>query len=218
MSLICVIDLETSGLDPRECGVLEMGAVMLGSDLVPVALGEFSAEVRLEEWHDWTEGAFAVHGIPREVASGEDRWSEGSALSELIFWMMSHGKGRRVTLAGMNLAGFDVQFLREMARRNGLESEWLKVASHRTIDIHALAAGIGLAGGLNLAGLYTDGICQMLGMEAEPKPHAALTGARMEAEALRRLVEIINQGVNPGQINAGRFFAPAGSQKEGAAV
>jgi hypothetical protein len=63
--------------------------------------------------------------------------------------------------------------------------------------MHALAAGVMIAGGLNIAGCYTDAIYKMLGMAEEPKPHSALTGARMEAEALRALVALIEKGVRP---------------------
>jgi DNA polymerase III epsilon subunit-like protein len=201
MSLICVIDLETSGLDPRECGVMEMGAVMLQRDLSPV--GEWSSLVRVCEWQRWEADAERVHGVTRVDAMSADRPSAPVALADFLRFVDSHSDGKRVVLAGMNLAGFDVQFLKAILERVApsslrdlMEADWRWLISHRTIDIHALAAGIGLAEGLNLAGFYTDGIYKMLGMDAEPKPHQAITGARMEAEALRRLVALMGKGAS----------------------
>ena len=199
MSLICVIDLETSGLDPRECGVLEMGAVMLSPDLLP--LGEWSVAVRLCAWHRWEDGAARVHGVSKEEAMSEARCSEPVAMGEFFRFVDSHSRGERVVLAGMNLASFDLQFLKAIVERVSpalmkmlLGFGIKQLISHRTIDIHAVAAAHVLAQGGDISRLYTDGIYQMLGMEAEPKPHAALTGAQMEAEALRRLVALMGKG------------------------
>ena len=202
MSLICVIDLETSGLDPSECGVLEMGAVMLDGDLSPV--GEWSSLVRVCEWQRWEADAERVHGVTRAVAMSADRPAAPAVLADFLRFVDSHSDGKRVVLAGMNLAGFDVQFLKEIMARVSpptmktlIGFGWRQLISHRTIDMHALAAGVLIAAGLNIAGCYTDAIYNMVGMAEEPKPHSALTGARMEAEALRLLVALIEKGVRP---------------------
>ena len=202
MSLICVIDLETSGLDPRKCGVLEMGAVMLAPDLS--TLGGWVSPVRVYDWQKWEAGAERVHGVTREEATSLDRPSAEVALADFLSFVDSHSNGARVVLAGMNLAGFDVQFLKEIMARVSPKTQqllmgfgWERLISHRTIDIHALAAGAMLARGNKIDKLYTDGIYALLAMPAEPKPHTALTGARMEAEALRLLVALIEKGVQP---------------------
>lgn len=202
MSLICVIDLETSGLDPRECGVLEMGAVMLGADLLPV--GEWSRETRFESWQRWEESAARVHGVSRQEAGAVNRDPAEAALADFFGWLNGHSRGERGVLAGMNLAGFDVQFLKAIMEgasspslRVMMECTWKQLISHRTIDIHGLAAGIVLAKGGDISRLFTDSIYTMLEMEAEPKPHRALPGARMEAEALRRLVAMLSREVAP---------------------
>lgn len=198
MSLICVLDIETSGLDPRECGVLEMGAVMLDRSLSPV--GEWSSLVRVCEWQRWEAEAERVHGVTRAEAMSADRPAAPAVLADFLHFVDSHSDGKRVVLAGMNLAGFDVQFLKEiMARvspptmRTLLGFGWRQLISHRTIDMHALAAGIALSKGCDVSRIHTDAIYKMLGMAEEPKPHSALTGARMEAEALRGLVALIGK-------------------------
>jgi DNA polymerase III epsilon subunit-like protein len=201
MSLICVIDLETSGLDPRQCGVLEMGAVMLDGALSP--LGEWSSLVRVCEWQKWESDAERVHGVTRAEAMSEDRPAAPAVLADFLHFVDSHSDGRRVVLAGMNLAGFDVPFLKEIMERESpplsmlMGLAWQRLISHRTIDIHALAAGAMLARGNRIDKLYTDGIYALLAMPAEPKPHSALTGARMEAQVLRALVALIEKGVRP---------------------
>jgi hypothetical protein len=61
------------------------------------------------------------------------------------------------------------------------------VLLHRTLDLHTLALACSLAGRLAMParGWTADGIFEACGLGPEPKPHTALTGARMTASALR---------------------------------
>jgi DNA polymerase III epsilon subunit-like protein len=197
MSHICVIDIETTGLCPVECGVIEIGAVMLSPTLEFIA--EWSGETRFFPGIQcWEVQAENVHGVTAEAAAHESRLHPVVAVDRLLDFVETFSARERVVLAGMNLAGFDVQFLKAiMGRapvgyvRSGLLSKWKRLISHRTIDLHAVMAGVVLAKGGDISKLYTDGIYKVLGMEAEPTPHRALTGARMEAEALRRAVAML---------------------------
>jgi DNA polymerase III epsilon subunit-like protein len=206
MSHICVIDIETTGLCPVECGVIEIGAVMLSPTLEFVA--EWSLDTRFfPEIQCWEAQAENVHGVTAEAAAQESRMHPVVAVDRLLDFVETYAAGERVVLAGMNLAGFDVQFLKAiMGRtqagyvRSRLLSKWKRLMSHRTIDLHAVMAGVVLAKGGDVSKLYTDAIYEVLGMEAEPTPHRALTGARMEAEALKRAIAMLN-GATPETLN-----------------
>ena len=93
------------------------------------------------------------------------------------------------TIAGEN-PSFDRDFLKASAQR--CEIKWL--ISHRTIDLHSLAYASYLKRGLNLPvkdermDLNADRIFNYVGLPAEPRPHRALVGAKMEAEAFSRLI------------------------------
>lgn len=185
---VVVIDVETTGLDPAKHSVIEIGAVVLDS-LDAVAPLEFVAEVRADWWREWDEEAGQVHGITRAVAEDPARLAPARALAMLLEWLLAIGGGRRAILAGMN-PGFDLAFLREMARRTEQERALRERIGHRTLDLHSLAfvAARQWDPAWDLANLHTDKIYWLLGMQPEPKPHRALTGARMEAEAFALLL------------------------------
>jgi DNA polymerase III epsilon subunit-like protein len=206
MSHVCVIDIETTGLCPVECGVIEIGAVMLSPTLEFIA--DWSVDVAYVPQVDrWELGAQDVHGVTPSEARSYDRVVCYSAVYRLLDFIETFSDHKKIVFAGMNLAGFDLAFLKAIIRRapvgwdsNRMQFLWDERISHRTIDLHAIMAAVTLAKGGDISKLYTDRIYEVLGMEAEPTPHRALTGARMEAEALRRAVAMLN-GATPETLN-----------------
>ncbi|WP_009963030.1 3'-5' exonuclease [Verrucomicrobium spinosum] len=170
---LLVTDLETTGLDGRACGIVEIGAVwMLGA-------GEFVMKCRPHADAVIEARAMEVNGcdwhLDPTVAA------EVEALEQFVEWV---GAGP-VILCGQN-PRHDLWFLQEGAKRHGLELPFV----HRTLDLHTLAVAYALACGRRVPakGYYTDEIYELLGMEPEPKPHRALVGAQKEAEAFRMLL------------------------------
>jgi DNA polymerase III epsilon subunit-like protein len=92
------------------------------------------------------------------------------------------------TIAGHN-PSFDRDFLQATAYRYHLN--W--PMAHRTIDLHTVCYFDMIKKGVEPPTLHghsslnSDSIYRYLGMPDEPKPHNALTGAKMEAEAFSRL-------------------------------
>lgn len=148
------IDIETTGLDPDQCQVLEFGAVLDNGGEIedlptfsrviyrrqvvgePFALGMNAELVKL----------IAVEGGEREKASwGEEKAPPATAFCmehslgvEFSTWLQVHGmegyRGKvRVNVAGKNFAGFDLRFLRRI-------ESWEKCirVNHRTIDASVL--------------------------------------------------------------------------------
>ncbi len=186
LARIVVVDIETSGLDPYKCSVLQIGAVWLGA--APLNCEDvFFADARHEWWHEWEAGAAKVHGLSRAEASDIHRPSEAVALEDLLDWLEFLPVPGRLILAGMNPA-FDLSFLRRAARDSDQTPRLEGLLSHRTLDMHTLALAKCVAEGEDPDGLHTDAIYEMLGMKREPRPHEALTGARMEGQAIRRLL------------------------------
>jgi DNA polymerase III epsilon subunit-like protein len=196
---IIVLDLETSGLDPMEARILEFGAVALGADLEPIddegGPAEFQVDVRWDGSGFWCHKAAEVNGLTREECMDHDLVAEHEALAMFFRWVERVRGVRRVMVAGMN-PQFDHGFLTAAARRawrrrdySDLPERLRMLVSHRMLDMHSLGVARAIRQGTaDLHRLHTDGIYEMLGMEPEPKPHRALTGARMEAEAIRRLM------------------------------
>ncbi len=94
-----------------------------------------------------------------------------------------------ITLAGNN-TDFDKNFLKEAMRRH--EIEW--IFGSRIVDLHSTAINNYLIKDVTIqmknkrCDITSDKIFVSVGLPKEPKPHNALMGAKMEAEAYSRLV------------------------------
>ena len=170
-----ILDTETTGLDPAQHGLLEIGAVHAQTG------EEFQTAVRCWPGASIQREALAVNGITYSQVDAPERPHESDALRALLQWLPP-----QCLIAGMN-PSFDRSFLDAAVRRHrGLPSApW----SHRTLDLHSLALAYAVRRGVSLPerGFHTDAIYEMLGLPPEPKPHAAITGARREFDAFQRI-------------------------------
>ncbi len=180
---ILVVDLETSSLNARAGGILEIGATWLmgGRD------DNFTLRVRLRDGAEWDPESEARHGITLAEASDLSLPTEREAICAFVAWIGNEP----VLLAGLN-PSFDRAWTHEALRRAGSLAPLASIFPHRVIDLHTLAISYALAKGTPIPprGFYTDAIYQVLGMPEEPKPHRAVSGALWEAEALRMLLGI----------------------------
>lgn len=183
---IVVVDVETTGLIPFQNQVIEIGAVFLDDR------EEFETRVRFDRERRWSEEAEAVHGYTRESCEDPTHPEIHEALELFLDWLEFHRGERRLVLAGMN-PRFDLDMLRADARAVDRLSRRMNFRfSHRTLDMHSLCVRYAVRMGLSadaITRLHTDQIYDLLGMEPEPRPHRAITGARMEADALSLLLQ-----------------------------
>lgn len=176
MSFI-VLDIETGGLSPLVNPILSIGAVDYSNG------DEFYGEC-----HAWMDGfsqyviddaALVINGFTREQALDASKQSATSLVAQFLAW----SAGRANLLAGQQVGAFDIPFVKHIWQT----STWLNAGeawsfSHRSLDLHSVAyAKLGQS-------LSLDGILKALGLAPEPKPHNALTGARLERDALKLLL------------------------------
>jgi len=195
---VMVVDVETSGLDPRRHGVLEIGAVAPDGS-------EFEGKCWLDPDRQWEQGALDVNGYTAKglyQVTGEMAGASRIGALELrrIFldWMAwKLDVRRRWTLAGCNVGAFDLQFLRHMSG-DAVQPDFSEVVAVRTRDLGTLAMACELVGIFSPPpwGWNADAIFAACGLGAEPKPHSAITGARMTAAALRFMAAALHR-VNP---------------------
>jgi len=191
---IIVVDVETSGLDPARHAVVEFGFAALMDERT------FSMRCRLPFGAEWSQEALNVNGLTLEQITD---LSMPLPFEGLMAFYDAFG-WEEFLFAGQNIGSFDIPFLRATMKAGTAlgAPKWPKMRQ-RCLDMHSVA--IGYLPPLTAlkesespiceapSALYAADVMQMdansiyrlLDMQQEPTPHRALTGARMEREALR---------------------------------
>lgn len=184
---ILVVDLETTSLDAKRGSILQIGAVWLSG-----AEGEIELNCRAWDGAELQAKALECNGCSEARCLNPALMKEGEALAQFFKWIRATGgleSDVAFMLAGLN-PFFDRGFLLQAWVRAGLRKADFPIR-HRLFDLHSLAVEYALKTGepVPSRGFYTDEIYALLDMPEEPKPHTALTGARMEADAIHKLLD-----------------------------
>jgi DNA polymerase III epsilon subunit-like protein len=176
-----VLDIETTGLDPLNHSIVEVGAVDFDSP------GNYFNE-RCSVW-DGAEidlKALIINGLTLNEIQDKTILSQ----KDLILKFMSWTDGiEDKTIAGQNV-DFDINFFNESSARCGSDFRLgkRKVDQHAIVYTHLLKRNIRPPLKDGFSDLNSDFILKYVGLPSEPKPHRAINGARYEAEALSRLI------------------------------
>jgi DNA polymerase III epsilon subunit-like protein len=175
MSFI-VIDIETTGLIATEHCMVSLGAVDYDTG------DEFYKECRIYKGSTVDDFAMKVNGFTLAQVTDSNKLLPHEVYVSFVDW----AKNRPKILAGQQIASFDALFLHEYA---GGKVGFEEIFSRRMVDLHSVAfARFGKS-------MSLDGILKELGLEPEPKPHNALTGARLEALAFKLLLKETTYGL-----------------------
>lgn len=180
---LLVLDLETTGIDPRIHSTIEIGAVLLDR----LSLAEIKAwrtVIKRQERNRTDPQSMALHGLSsHDIKNGKD---PKTAVDEFLDVF-----GTDYLLAGWNI-GFDVQFLKALFCRTGHNDDFDKIDYHR-VDVWSIAQvfkSIGIFQG-DVSSLSR--LCEQLGL-SRSRTHSGLEDARITASALRKLVQMIPNG------------------------
>jgi hypothetical protein len=178
-----VIDLETTGLEPDTCSILEIGAVDARGR-------KFYRRVAMDRGRRVMWPALECNGIDAlDLAEG---MPVQHALCNLFMWLGSAGKSGytgRWIMGGKN-PQFDYSFLKANWPTGDIGVPLSEVISRRCVDLHSLAYGMALRSGWDMTAddFSIDNLYRSIGLEPEPKPHNALRGAIHEMEGFRRVL------------------------------
>ncbi len=184
-----VLDVESSGLDPKKHSMLSIGAIDLDDPA-----NQFYDECRAWDGAEIEETALAVNGFSEAEARSPEKKSEAEVVAAFVAWATDKPKDR--TLAAQNVS-FDFEFVRAACERAHIDFPFAK----RTIDVHTLAwahmTSLGTVPTLenHHSALSSKAIQQHCGIPEEPKPHNALTGALWHAEVIARMA--YNKSIAP---------------------
>ena len=127
------IDIETTGLDPETCQVLEIGAVW---DDWTKPIGELPTYRRLVVHGEYRGNAYALAlnaSLLKQLSGQRETWflEPTQVADDFAAWLKECGWDGMASLtpAGKNFASFDRQFLRRIPR-----FEQVVKLSHRSID------------------------------------------------------------------------------------
>jgi DNA polymerase III epsilon subunit-like protein len=185
-----IIDIETSGINPIKNSILSIGAVDFSN-----SQNQFYGECRWEGG-EIDPRALNVNGFTLENITSSKKKNLKEILLDFQTWM---DPIEDQTFGGHNLGAFDIPFLINSLKRKNLlqyfnfNGENPKFGK-RTVDLHSevysshLKRGIEIPLKHKMSYLNSTNALVYTGLPKEPMPHNALTGAKMEAEALSRLI------------------------------
>ncbi|MEM3815066.1 MAG: 3'-5' exonuclease [Candidatus Micrarchaeia archaeon] len=177
-----VIDVETTGLDPKKNSIISIGAVDFSNPK-----RQFYRECRPWEGAIIEEAALSVNGFKRDSLFDPNKPSLKEAISEFLSWLL---KSENQTLAGHNFGSFDSKFIQAAIEIYNLNHR----IQSRSVDLHSicyadhLRKGIAIPMKWNKANITSDYVFNYVGLPEEPHPHIAITGAKFIAESFSRLI------------------------------
>lgn len=175
-----ILDVETTGLYPEKNSIVSIGAVDFESR------STFYEECRIWDGAEIDQKALEVNGFTEEQIKDSSKKSLEEAVKEFLDWTKPC---EDKTLAGEN-PSFDRDFLMSSAKRANLNY----IFGIRTIDLHSICYKDHLKKGFKIplqkerSAISLDKTLEYVGLTQEPKPHNALNGAMLEAEAFSRLI------------------------------
>ncbi len=176
-----VVDIETTGLDPDKHAILSIGAIDFDNPE-----NQFYQECRAFGGAEVSEEALEVNGFAKEEVFDESKPLPQQTLHDFFRWCF---RLKEKTMAGQN-THFDHSFLKKNAKKYGFT--WM--FGHRYVDMHSVAVAHHLRTGTPLPikdqriQLDTDAILIYTGLPMRRGFHNALEDAKLEAEALSRLL------------------------------
>jgi DNA polymerase III epsilon subunit-like protein len=176
-----VLDIETTGLDPRLHSIVEVGAIDFDRPG-----NVFNARCQIWEGAEIDLKALEINGLTLKDIQDKTIFTQIDLVSGFMNWIENI---EDKTIAGQNV-DFDIDFLNESSARCGLNFRVgkRKVDQHSIVYAHLLKRKIKPQLKDGFSDLNSDFIMKYVGLPSEPKPHRAINGARFEAEALSRLI------------------------------
>ncbi len=176
-----VVDVETTGLDTKECSILSIGALDFDNPS-----NQFYIECQVFSGARIAQQALEVNGFTEEQINDSSKPTVEGAVKKFLAWVETCSS----KIIGGENSWFDREFLIHSCRRFGIK--WpLNYA--RSVDLHTTCYNHLLRRGESpekdgLSILRLNSILEYTGLPQEPDPHNALTGAKMSAEAFSRLL------------------------------
>jgi DNA polymerase III epsilon subunit-like protein len=178
-----IIDVEASGTEYSKHSIVSLGALDISQPA-----RRFYGECRIWEGAHIMEEALEINGFTEAELKDPSKLSEAELVQAFMEW--SQHMGDR-TLVGQNVS-FDRDMVKAACLRAGLPWD----LAYRTLDTHTFCwMHIVKSGEVppidaehRRSALNLDAVLNYCGIDSEPEPHNALTGALCHAEVTSRLL------------------------------
>lgn len=172
--ILALIDVETTGLDPEEHEIIEIGLIVCDSKNFTI-LDEWDVKIKPEHPETGHPKAFEVNGY------NEEEWKDAVTLQQGMDWLARKVPG--YTMMSYNVS-FDLGFLQAAFKKTGVKDPM----NYHRLDLLTLAWS--KLPHSKMAGWSLKNVCSFLGIEPEPKVHRGANGARKAYEVYKTLMEV----------------------------
>lgn len=181
MSLMIVLDVESTGLDPKTGSIVSLGALDLSDPT-----NQFYEECSVWDGAHIDDDALAINGFSREEITDSSKKGEADLIASFIAWATDRPVER--TLAAQNVS-FDLEFVQAACSRAGVECPFAKrtLDTHSLVWMHMVQKEVVPPIKNHHSAINLDFALAYCGLPPEPKPHNALTGALCHAEVISRV-------------------------------
>ncbi len=178
-----VVDVEASGTNYEQHSLVSIGALDLHNPT-----NRFYGECQIWPGAKIMSGALAVNGFTEAEITDATKPTEADLVRQFLSWSE--------TVSDRTLAGQNVSFDRDMLRAAADRADANWNLAYRTIDTHTLCYMHMVNHDVTppfdeehrRSALDLDAVLNYCGIESEPQPHNALTGALCHAEVIARLL------------------------------
>lgn len=171
---LAITDYETTGLDPDEHEIIEIGLVVIDQSTLET-ISELDIKVRPTRIETASSRSLEINGY------AEEDWQGACSLYEAMQQYASH-VGDAMLLA--HNMGFEWSFTRAAFKTTSVADP---------MDYHRCDAFTNAFESLRYSGLEKFNlvkVAEFLGIEPEPMPHRAINGARQAVDVYRTLREL----------------------------
>ena len=171
MRPIAITDVETTGLEPNNHEIIDVGLVVLDQNTLDV-IHVFESKVKPHHPETGTKEAFAINGYD------ESQWREAP---ELVDVMKFYSRLTKDAIFAAHNMTFDWSFIKDEFQATGVENSM----DYHRIDLVTMALEILRYSGLQRFNM--NEVAKFLGITPEPMPHTGINGAMTEYEIYKRL-------------------------------
>ena len=178
-----IVDVETTGLNPKENSIVSIGAVDLSDPKRQFYIENRiwnGAEIYLGNGLLGYQPALSINGFSLEEINDGKKPALDEAMMKFINW----AKECKEKVIGGNNPYFDIDFLKASAEMYNLQWPF----GDNAVDLKSLTYMHQIQRGLNPGELKGKDCLIYVGLKPESIPHNALTGAKLKAEAISRIL------------------------------